>query len=151
MRPCSGCAAAKPPRARPARRPPKNDYTAEYRRDDAARDRVCAQVAIAIGRESETEAEECERLAAMMERIDGDEAYINVESRPLRDIVNQLCGELDLKPDWSSWTKTGWPARTRSGPDARPRWSPFHQNSRGPILEENKKFPVNDRWYLYDP
>ena len=119
-------------------------------REDSARDRVRAQVAIAIGRESETEAEECERLAAMMERLDEDEAYIDVESRPLREIVKQLCGELDLTPDWSDWTKTGWPEPTHSGPQARPRWSPFHQVSRGPILAANQNIPT-DRMDIYDP
>ena len=129
----------------------KKAADAACRSGEDADDRVRAQVAIAIARESETEAEECERLAAMMERMDEDEAYRDLESRPLREIVEQLCDDLDLKPDWSGWTKHGWPARTRSGPDARRRWSPFHQNSRGPILEENKNFPRDNRWHLYDP
>jgi len=86
----------------------------------------------------------------MMERMDEDEAYRDVQSRPLREIVKQLCAELDLTRDWSGWTKDGWPPPPRSGPDARPRWSPFHQNSRGPILEANKTIPT-DRIDIYDP
>ena len=126
--------------ARREKRKQDADQVVIQRRDDA-KERVMGQVSVAIAREVESEAEECERLAALMERLDDDWAYDEVEDRPLREVVKQLCTDLGLTPDWSDWTEEGWPEPTESGPAARPRFSPFRQRSPRPLLKKNQAYP----------
>jgi hypothetical protein len=102
-----------------------------------AKSRVADQVGVAIVREVESESERGERYAAMVERLDFDDAYDDVRDRPLREVVEQLCGDLGLAPDWSGWTDEGWPEAVDAGvgPGARPLFSPFRRPSPTPILE----------------
>jgi hypothetical protein len=67
---------------------------------------------------------------ALEERLDEDVAYLDREERPLREIVESLCRDLTLRPDWSLWDGEGW---LRTDPPARPRFSPFHQPSAKPF------------------
>jgi hypothetical protein len=67
---------------------------------------------------------------ALEERLDEDVAYVDRAERPLRDIVERLCGDLALRPDWSLWDGEGW---VRTEPPARPRFSPFNQPSARPF------------------
>ena len=102
-------------------------------RDAAARDKVSEQVAMVIFSESESETESRDLLDALEERLSDDVVYIDVEDQPLREVVERLCGDLGLKPDWSRWTDDGWP-----DPDevfkTRAPWSPFSRPSRKPVL-----------------
>jgi hypothetical protein len=68
---------------------------------------------------------------ALDERLLFDEAYDNIEDLPLRDIIERLCADLKLRPDWNRWTVDGWKAKP---PFYRPRCSLFAQPSRTPIL-----------------
>ena len=68
---------------------------------------------------------------ALHERLQEDEAYESVTDRPLREIVEQLCKDLCLAPDWSQWSGEGW-APGYIPP--RARFSPFNRPSRTPIL-----------------
>jgi hypothetical protein len=111
----------------------------EKARQDAV-SRVEHQVVIAIGREAETEKEYFERFAALHERLDWDEANEDVRDQPFREVVERLCQDIGLAPDWSDWTGDGWPEPPERGPEARPRWSPFHQVTPKPILKKNQNY-----------
>jgi hypothetical protein len=112
--------------------------------------RVEDQIEIAIARESETEKEYFERFAAMDERLESDEAYEDVRDRPFREVVERLCTEIGLTPDWSDWTDDGWPELPAGGPGTRHRWSPFHKPSPRPILKKNQKYEQKT-YELADP
>jgi hypothetical protein len=104
-----------------------------------ARERLEEQVELAIGRECETEKEFAERSAAMIERLEWDDAYDDVRGRPFREVVERLCTEIGLDPDWSTWTDDGWPTPPTGVPEARLPWSPFHRPSPKPMLKQNQK------------
>jgi hypothetical protein len=115
-------------------------YKADERARHAARDRVEDQVDIAIVREAETEKDFFERCAAMHERFEEDEAYDDVRDQPFREVVERLCKDIGLTPDWSDWTDDGWPEPPVRGPEARPPWSPFHQPSPRPLLKKYRQY-----------
>ncbi len=100
--------------------------------------RAITQVCRAIAAESESEDEERELLAAMIERLECDDAYDAIHDQPLRKVVEHLSADLGLTPDWSTWTEAGWPMQPEEQPLARARWSVFNTPSRKPILEKNK-------------
>jgi hypothetical protein len=100
----------------------------------AARDKVAEQVALVIARECESERDSDDLLEALEERLSDDVAYIDVEDEPLREVVERLCGDLGLEPDWSRWTDDGWPERPADVFKTRWPWSPFSQVSRKPVL-----------------
>ena len=99
----------------------------------AARDKVSEQVAMVILSESESEGECGDLLDALAERLTDDAAYADVEDQPLREVVERLCGDLGLAPDWSRWTRDGWPESPGEVFAKRQPWSPFSQVSREPI------------------
>jgi hypothetical protein len=78
--------------------------------------------------------EDCDTLIdALEERLLCDEAYDDIEVLPLRDIVEHLCADLELEPDWSRWTGEGWEPNP---PFYRPLCSDFRTPSRRPILND---------------
>jgi hypothetical protein len=101
-------------------------------RDVAARDKVAEQVAMVIFSESERESSDL--LDALEERLNNDVTYVDVEDEPLREMVEMLCADLGLKPDWSRWTDEGWPERPGDVFKTRAPWSRFSQVSRKPVL-----------------
>jgi hypothetical protein len=70
---------------------------------------------------------------ALEERLLCDEAYDDIEDLPARDIVERLCADLQLKPDWGRWTGEGW---TPDPPFHRPLGSHFRTPSQRPILND---------------
>jgi hypothetical protein len=68
---------------------------------------------------------------ALEERLLCDEAYDHIDELPARDIVERLCADLQLQPDWSRWTGEGW---TPAPPFHRPLCSHFRTPNRRPIL-----------------
>jgi hypothetical protein len=70
---------------------------------------------------------------ALDERLLCDEAYDTIEDLPLRDIVEHLCNDLQLHPNWDRWTGEGW---KRNPPFYRPLCSDFKTPSRKPILND---------------
>jgi len=108
---------------------------AEEERLEKLRDDAGDQVRTAIAREAESERDYDERILALYERLENDAAYDELGDRSLRDIVEQLCTELCLTPDWSGWTDEGWPQPPPIGAAARPVFSPFHRPSPRPLLK----------------
>ncbi len=125
--------------ARETRRQAREQHAEEAADEqrEAARDRIHTQVFRAIRAEAETEEEFSERLAALTERLDVDPAYDEAEERPFREVVEQLCGDLGLSPDWTAWTDDGWPDPADS-PPYRVRSSRFNRVSPRPILKANQ-------------
>ena len=70
---------------------------------------------------------------ALDERLLWDPAYADLDTQPLREIVEHLCADLKLKPDWRRWQGDGW----KTEPFSRPRCSPFHHRSAVPILDDD--------------
>jgi hypothetical protein len=68
-------------------------------------------------------------VEALDERLEEDEAYADIDRRPLRETVESLCRDLKLSPDWSRWTGDGW---IDAWP-TRPVFSPFNQPSAKPL------------------
>jgi hypothetical protein len=71
---------------------------------------------------------------ALDERLLWDPAYADLDDKPLRDIVEHLCADLKLKPDWKRWAGDGWKPNP---PFFRPLCSPFHTRSAVPILDDD--------------
>jgi hypothetical protein len=101
-------------------------------RPDKVRDLVCEA--------AEAEIEDYDALKEFMEAIDErleeDEAYVDIARWPLRETVENLCRDLKLNPDWSRRDGDGWKTE---GP-TRPRCSPFNQ----PSATRSQKPPGHD-------
>ena len=123
------------------------ELSALIQRSEAARERVIEQVHMVIAREAESEGDSCDLLAALEERLNDDIDYLDIDSRPLREAVERICGDLDLKPDWSRWTEAGWPEDPVEVLGVRPAWSPFNRPSRTPLLYKNRDYHRRE----YDP
>jgi hypothetical protein len=131
-----GAAAVKERRQTRERAAEQAAELAEEEKREALQEAISEHVGIAIAREAESEQDCNERFLALFERLETDAAYDDLTDRPFRDIVEQLCHELCLTPDWSDWTKKkGWLAAPPIGVAARTRFSPFHQPSPRPILK----------------
>ena len=76
---------------------------------------------------------------ALNERFEEDEAYWLLDQQPLRDIVERLCKDLCLTPDWSRWEGDDWAPGYRP---IRPRDSIFNQPSPRPLLRNDDEPPA---------
>ncbi|HSZ52204.1 MAG TPA: hypothetical protein VK801_11575 [Caulobacteraceae bacterium] len=94
------------------------------------RDTVLNLVTEAAEREVEDEEALWDVIEAVEERLNEDEAYQNLEAAPLRELVERLCADLELNPDWSLWEGEGW---TPDSPFSRSRFSPWGRPSRRPL------------------
>ena len=85
--------------------------------------------------ESETESAEAfdDLYEAMRQRLDDDEGYEGCQDWPVRKIVEHLCRDLQLSPDWSGWTEDGW---LEPGELRRSMGSVFSTPSRAPFDED---------------
>ncbi len=126
---------------RKAERKPR-EKTDVRERCDAARAIVDNRVSAAIDRESLNEADFCGLMEALEERLGEDEAYIDLEDRPLRQTVERLCGDLGLSPDWSRWVGDDWVAD--AGPPKRSHWSVFNTPSRTPLRPDGEPDDPDD-------
>jgi hypothetical protein len=104
-------------------------------RRKAARDRVETLVMEVIDREAETAEDYVDLEDALRQRIEHDEAYEGLEDLPLGAVVERLCEDLRLTPDWRRWTGLGW---IEDNPRLRPRRSPFNRKSRKPIEDDDE-------------
>ena len=85
------------------------------------------------------DADDWENLAdALDERLLFDQAYAGLDDRPLRDVVERLCADLGLDPDWDRWAGDGW---APPPPFSRPLHSPFAAPSRRPVLVGEDRDP----------
>jgi len=75
-----------------------------------------------------------QRYHALRERLDEDSAYKDLSQRPLREIVERLCKDLMINPDWSRWDGEGW--IKEEGAPKRTRYSIFNQPSAAPLLDD---------------
>jgi hypothetical protein len=100
------------------------------KRSRRRRDTVEGLVIEAAEREVEDEEALWDLLRALEERLNEDGAYQDLESAPLRQIVERLCADLELTPDWSRWEGEGW---TPGSPFSRSRFSPWARPSRTPL------------------
>ncbi|MGH7024068.1 MAG: hypothetical protein ACREEB_10825 [Caulobacteraceae bacterium] len=73
---------------------------------------------------------------ALSERLSEDEAYWDIDERPLRETVERLCRDLTLSPDWSRWDREGW--TPDEGPRKRPPFSYFHTPSARPLVNRDE-------------
>ena len=73
---------------------------------------------------------------ALDERLVFDITYRDLNDAPLREIVERLCADLELKPDWSLWTGDGW---TPHPPLRNPRPSLFPGPARRPALTPKRR------------
>jgi hypothetical protein len=109
----------------------------------AASDERCAnrrdQVRRSLREAAESEAESPEQLddflLAIEQRLAEDPAYADLEARPLREIVERLCHDIHLYPNWTRWTGAGWSDQgcVPSSINGRPRYSRFGHSSPRPI------------------
>ena len=109
-------AAARAAKARAERHEAKKDKV-----EDVMIDVIDAEVGDAGARECRY---------ALDERLDEDEAYEDLADKPLREIVERLCVDLGLTPDWSQWDGEGWALPPGAW---RPAHSIFNQISRVPV------------------
>ncbi len=70
---------------------------------------------------------------ALEERLLCDEAYGTIDHLPPRDIVEHICADLELSPDWRRWDGDDW---IPDPPFTRPLCSDFATPSRRPILTD---------------
>jgi hypothetical protein len=94
---------------------------------------VRARVRDVIDRETPDPKDNDALVDALDERLLCDEAYFDIQDLPLRDIVERLCADLQLNPDWSRWTGEGWKP---DPPFHRRLCSAFKTPSRRPIFTE---------------
>ena len=109
--------------------PAGEDFYAELKTGKKAR--VRELMVDVIDHEIPDPHERDDSVDALEERLLCDDAYENLEDLPLRDIVERLCADLKLRPDWKRWTGEGWKPNP---PFWRPRGSCFTQPSRTRIL-----------------
>jgi hypothetical protein len=85
-------------------------------------------------------------IEALYERLTEDEAYDRFGDQPTREIVESLCKDLGLEPDWSRWDGEGW---IQDGPPPlRPRTSPFNMPSAKPLLDDDGEPLLEMPWPL---
>jgi hypothetical protein len=95
-------------------------------RRKAAKDKIHDLVYEAILTEDGDGKDSLDVWEALEERLEEDDAYMDLADRPVEGVVKQMCADLCIKPDWTRWTGEGW----KPGPfPSRPKWSRFNQPS----------------------
>jgi hypothetical protein len=98
--------------------------------------------------EAETREEFDDLNLAMNQRLDLDPLYEDLDAGPLREIVERLCHDLCLHPDWSRWTDDGW---SLIGPRKRPSFSAFNEPSPRPVkIPPRRTTPPDEQALVHD-
>jgi hypothetical protein len=113
------------------------------RGDPQRRETVRQCLRVVAERESESEEQLDHFFLAIEQRLAEDPAYADLDAAPLRQILERLCFDLNINPDWTAWTGSGWTCEglPRHGPQARPRYSRFGHTSSRPIWDDE---PLHD-------
>jgi hypothetical protein len=111
---------------------------ADEERHKAARDKVSDRVTAVIDIEAKTDSEYGDLMEAMIERLDEDSAYDHLGDKALGEMVERLCDDLKLSPDWRHWTGQDWTPESRP---RRPRCSIFNTPSRKPFFPDQPDTP----------
>jgi hypothetical protein len=108
------------------------------RGDPQRRETVRQCLRVVAERESESEEQLDHFFLAIEQRLAEDPAYADLDAAPLRQILERLCFDLNINPDWTAWTGSGWNCEglPRHGPQARPRYSRFGHTSSRPIWDD---------------
>ncbi|HEY1561247.1 MAG TPA: hypothetical protein VGF71_10205 [Caulobacteraceae bacterium] len=112
-------------------------------RGASRRETVRQCLRVVAERESESEEQLDHFFLAIEQRLAEDPAYADLDAAPLRQILERLCFDLNINPDWTAWTGSGWTCEglPRHGPQARPRYSRFGHTSSRPIWDDE---PLHD-------
>lgn len=89
------------------------------------------RVLTVIDAESQDEEDFDGLIEALNERLAEDPAYEDFGERPLREVVERLCRDLGLNPDWSRWAGEDWDDEVLA---ATPNANPFVRPSRRPVV-----------------
>ncbi len=87
----------------------------------------------AIGREAPEPAEQSRLERLLQERLEDDDIRRDLARCTLGELIQRICADLGIEPDWSMWANDGW-ARAEirdkphgspyADPDAAWRWQP---------------------------
>jgi hypothetical protein len=115
--------------------PKPADKRGEPRGDPQRREQVRQSLKEAAESEAETPEQLDDFFLAIEQRLAEDPAYADLEARPLREIVERLCLDVCLYPDWTRWTGAGWAGEhcVPASVNHRPRYSRFDHSSPRPI------------------
>ena len=116
----------------------RRDGIADEERHQAARGKVWDRVTAVIDIEAKTDVEYGDLMEAIIERLDEDCAYNELGDKPLGEMVERLCDDLGLSPDWRHWTGQDW---TPEGRPRRARCSIFNTPSRKPLFPDQPDLP----------
>lgn len=82
-----------------------------------------AEIQRAAAERDREHAEHIERLVGQAgERLDQDDIYKEVNSRPVSELIAGICRDIGLDPDWPRRTQEAWLRKETAGADGR---SPF--------------------------
>ncbi len=116
----------------------RRDGVATEQRHEAAREKVRDRVSAVIDIEAKIDSEYGDLMEAMIERLDEDSAYDHLGDKPLGEMVERLCDDLKLSPDWRHWTGQDWTPESRP---RRPRCSIFNTPNRKPFFPDEPDAP----------
>ena len=118
--------------------PKRADERGGVRGDPQRRETVRQCLRVAAERESESEEQLDDFFLAIEQRLDEDPAYSDLDAVPLREIVERLCFNLNINPNWTQWTGSGWAGEDRNvnGFRDRPRYSRFSHVRSKPIWDD---------------
>ena len=116
----------------------RRDGVANEERHEVARDKVWDRVTAVIDIEAKTDVEYGDLMEAMIERLDEDSAYDDLGDKPLGEMVERLCDDLKLSPDWRHWTGQDWTPESRP---RRARCSIFNTPSRKRLFPDQSDTP----------
>jgi hypothetical protein len=111
---------------------------AERRRDPAYHHK--ARVEAIVGRVARAQfgdGDDLDRIVAeTAERLDDDDIYGDVLTRPVGELVALICRDLGLEPDWAQLGQEAWAQAEENFPPSRPLPFSAEKGGGGPLAEE---------------